>query len=185
MLRLTDQLISEHCVEKFDAVDLDIEIRSRTVLGLKECAVLDDLGVTLICFVAVNVSHIAGEVTVGVNGSVDVLVLGDRYGECGNVINFDLTALEFGFRLFDRIFGTLGSSLGVDFGQADGSGLNGAGPVSIDSLTLFYAIDVVLEVGLLVDSGRNDEGVRASLGGRTVVRNVGNAGVFAGGGSAH
>ena len=35
MLRLTDQNVkSEHCVEKFDAVDLNVKIRSRTIFRL-------------------------------------------------------------------------------------------------------------------------------------------------------
>ena len=99
--------------------------------------------------------------SIGVDRSVDVLVLGDGNGKGGNVENFELSALEFRLRLFDSLSGTGGGSLLVDVGQSNGSGSDRTGPVCVDLLAVLDAVDDVLKVGLPVDPGGDDEGIRA------------------------
>ena len=87
---------------------------------------------------------------------------------------------------FSELFNSaLRGDLLIDVSQYNGACSKSAAPVVINLFFILDAADDVLKIGLPVDTGGNDEGVRASLCGASVVGNVGNACSLTSGGSAH
>lgn len=93
------------CVEKSNAVDVNIEVRSRTLLRLVEVTVGNNLGVGGVVIVGVDVSLVAGE-GLAVNG------------EGGCVENMESAGLELIFGSLDGLGSAGSGDLLVDGGQA-------------------------------------------------------------------
>ena len=92
-------------IQQVDAIDLQIEVRSGTLRGLGEVTVLDDLGITGVSLVGIDVSQIRGDVTVSIDlqevdleGVHGIISLG---GEGGAVEDMQLTALQLGHGIID------------------------------------------------------------------------------------
>lgn len=170
-------------IQQVDAIDLQIEVRSGTLRGLGEVTVLDDLGITGVSLVGIDVGQVGGDVTVSVDlqevdleGVHSIISLG---GEGGAVEDMQLTALQLGNGGIDSFLSAGSGNISVQLGQNHGAGSQSAGPVSVDSLAIDDALDRILIVGSPVDAGRNDVGVGAGLLGGAVVGDVGNLGVLA------
>ena len=137
-----------------------------------EVAVLDGLGVAGVVGIGVDVSHVAGQ-----GLALD--------GEGGGVKDVQGAVLELLGDFRDLLGSALGSDLLVDIGQHDGAGLEGAGPVGVERGAVLDGLDDHLIVRGPVDAGGNNEGVRAGGLGAAVVGHVRDAGLLAGGRSAH
>ena len=171
-------------VERGDAVDNEVEVRRGTVLGFHEHAVFHDLRVGDVFAVVVDVCHVRGEVTVLIHRRVDVLGVCLGHGELGAVKYVERARFELGLDFLDLLRGAF-CCCAADVGEGDGTRRKGTRPVGNDLLAVHDAVDHVLEIGLPVDVGGNDEGVGAGRLGAAVVGDVGNAGRLAGRGSAH
>ncbi len=164
--------LTEVNVEEGDSVDLDVEVRSGTLLGLVEVTVGNDLGVGGEVGVGVDVGHVAVKLRA---------VLGEGIG----VEDVESAGLELSLGGLDSLNGAGGGNVSVDVGKNDGAGSDGACPVGVDGLAVLDLADHVLEVGAPVDAAGDDEGVGGLLDGAAVVGDVGDVVGLAGGRSAH
>ena len=159
-------------VEKSDSVDLEIEIRSGTILGLVEETVSDNFGIRSVSFVGINVSH------VGIKSIA-------AYGEGIGCEYLEGACFKFLLSCFDSFYSTCSCYSFVNFGKSYRTFCNTAAPVSRDSFAVLNSLDDEFEVGLPIDTGRYDEGVGASCKSAAVVGNVGNTCGLTSGRSTH
>ena len=80
-----NQRLAEVDIQTGDAVDLQIEVRSGTELGLSEVTIMHDLGVGGVVSVGIDVGHVRGQ-----GLALD--------GEGGGVIDMELTGFQLGHR---------------------------------------------------------------------------------------
>ena len=105
--------------------------------------------------------------------------------EVVGVENVDFALCKFRSHFDDFFNGAFCCRFAADVGEHDAAGFQSAGPVGFNCFALCGLSDDVFEVRCPIDSGRNDEGVGASLKSAAVVRHVGDACSFACGRCTH
>ena len=81
--------------------------------------------------------------------------------ELGGIKYIDFLVYKLLFDLLDLFSCAGGCDLLVDFGQKDRTGADISGPVRLKLFTCSNCSDSILIIGLPVDPGRNNKGIRA------------------------
>ena len=117
-------------LQKIDAVDIYIEVRSRTVLRLMEVSVAYDLMIRCVLCIGIYICLVAGQ----------LLAL---YGEGGSIKYMQIAGLDLGLCLVDGFLCSL-CHCASQGAQLYRTGCQSSCPVSVDGLSVCYAVDSCL-----------------------------------------
>ena len=117
-----------------------------------EVTVRNDLSITGVICIGVNISLVSGKMTVSINSSILVFAVRYCYSKCRGIKYVKLTAFKLCLNFINLSLCTFGSCLSVNIGKNNRSCAESTCPIGVNCFAVFNAINSILKIRSPINS---------------------------------